>query len=476
MTLARFGVTPLFYNSESRTKEPVHETDQGPILMYTCGPTVYDYAHIGNFRTYIFEDLLRRALEFFGAEVRQVMNLTDVDDKTIKGALAEKKSLEAFTQTYKDAFFEDIKTLNIQPAAEYPAATDYLPQMLEMIANLLEKKIAYEGQDGSIYFSIKKFPRYGCLSHLKQEDLLAGASNRVNADEYDKDHVSDFVLWKAYDPQRDGDIFWESPYGKGRPGWHLECSAMAMDLLGETINIHCGGVDNLFPHHENEIAQSEACTGNLFVRHWMHSEHLIVDGKKMSKSLGNFFTLRQVLDQGFSGRELRYMLLHTHYRSRLNFTFDGLTAVRSSLERIDDFIYRLQTFPKKEGGDCRPIWDEALATFAVAIGDDLNISSALSALFDLIREANALLDQGKIGKKDAEKILAVLKEMDQVLGVIYFPKEEEKLPEDLVDAMHKRQEARKEKNWSLADELRDLIEGRGYTVEDTPSGPRLKRK
>lgn len=476
MPLLSYGVTPVFYNSETRTKEPLHEKGGKPLLMYTCGPTVYDYAHIGNLRTYMFEDLLRRTLEFFGGKVKQVMNLTDVEDKTIRGALKAGKPLKEYTQTYIEAFFEDIQTLNIQKADSYPAATDYIPQMIEMIEELIEKGIAYKGQDGSVYFSIKEFPRYGCLSHFNQEDLKAGASNRVTTDEYDKENISDFVLWKAHDPERDGEIFWESPFGKGRPGWHIECSAMAMELLGETIDLHCGGIDNLFPHHENEIAQSEACTGNLFVRHWMHSAHLIVDGKKMSKSLGNFYTLRQVLEKGYSGREMRYMLLHTHYRSSLNFTFDELDAVRASLSRIDDFVYRLKTLPSHEGGDCRPVWEEGLAVFAAAMGDDLNISCALSALFDVIRETNALLDQGKIGTKDAQSVLQTLEKMDQVLGVIFFQSEEEEIPQKFVDAMHERIEARKSKDWEKADRLRDFLDQNGFVIEDTPAGPRLKKK
>ncbi|MCB1073997.1 MAG: cysteine--tRNA ligase, partial [Simkania sp.] len=331
-------MTLHIYNTESREKEPItlapHKKE---IALYTCGPTVYNFAHIGNFRTYVFEDLFRRTLEFFGLKVKQVMNLTDVDDKTIKGALEKRVSLDEFTQFYKRAFFEDLKTLGIQKAHLYPSAIDYIPQMIAMIQHLIKKGLAYKGKEGSVYFSIRHFPAYGKLSHLCLSELKAGASERVTTDEYEKESIADFVLWKGYDPERDGDIYWESPFGKGRPGWHIECSAMATELLGETIDIHMGGVDNIFPHHENEIAQSEGCSGKMFSRYWVHAEHLIVNGKKMSKSLGNFFTLRDLLDKGYSGTEVRYLLLSTHYRTQLNFTLEGLNAARQSLQRLEDF-------------------------------------------------------------------------------------------------------------------------------------------
>ena len=330
------------YNTESRQQEEIIPIDGRTIRMYTCGPTVYNFAHIGNFRTYVFEDLLRRTIKFFGLPVRQAMNLTDVDDKTIKGAIENKVSLAAFTQTFKDAFFQDLKTLNIEPVEYYPQATDYIPEMITIIQKLLDTGVAYRGQDGSIYFSIAKFPSYGRLSHLHLNELQVGASERVIHDEYEKDNASDFVLWKIFDPERDGDIFWDSPFGKGRPGWHIECSAMAMKLLGESIDIHVGGVDNMFPHHENEIAQSEAYSCRHFVKHWLHAEHLLVDHKKMSKSLGNFYTLRDLLKKGYTGKQVRYMLLQTHYRTQLNFTFAGLDGAVSTLERLSDFIVRLQ--------------------------------------------------------------------------------------------------------------------------------------
>lgn len=465
-----------FYNTETRSKELVKPHKDHKITMYTCGPTVYDFAHIGNYRTYVFEDLLRRTILFFGMEVEQVMNLTDVDDKTIRGAIKNNQTLDEYTRPFKEAFFEDLKTLNIQPAEHYPAATDYIDAMIEMIQNLIEKGFAYSGGDGSIYYAIKEFPRYGCLSHLKLDELKAGASDRVAADEYDKESAADFVLWKKYDPERDGNIYWESPFGPGRPGWHLECSAMSMSLLGNTIDIHCGGVDNIFPHHENEIAQSEACSKEHFVRIWMHSEHLIVDNKKMSKSLGNFYTLRDLIKKGFTGRQIRYMLLQTHYKTQLNFTFEGLEGVKHALQRFDDFIFRLQDI----GGGApdslvTPILEKTTISFAKALADDLNISKALAAVFDMVREINTLIDQSLVSKVEAESILQSMKSFNLVLGVFSFEQQDSEIPKELEKALENRLEARKNKDWQKADELRDYILSRGYSIEDTPTGARLKK-
>lgn len=464
------------YNTLTRQKEVFQPLEDNHVRFYTCGPTVYNYAHIGNFRTYMFEDLLRRTIKFFGMKITQAMNLTDVDDKTIKGALAKNVSLKEYTQPYIDAFFDDMKTLRIEPVEYYPAATDYIDEMIKMIQQLLDKGFAYIGGDGSVYYAIKKFPRYGCLSHLNLEDLQVGASERVASDEYDKDHAADFVLWKKYDPERDGQIFWESPFGKGRPGWHLECSAMAMKLLGTTIDLHAGGIDNMFPHHENEIAQSEACSEKPFVRTWLHAEHLIVDNKKMSKSFGNFYTLRDLLEKGFTGVQVRYMLLQTHYKTQLNFTLAGLEAVKNSLHRLNDFVQRLQEIQQPgSSGSADQILQEAVQKFSEALADDLNISSALASLFDLIREINALIDAGKILKEDAGKVLSTLKHFDTVLAIFDFEGMQEAIPSELEEALVKRGEARKEKNWALADSLRDFIHSRGYVIEDTPSGARLKK-
>ncbi|MBI5346743.1 MAG: cysteine--tRNA ligase [Chlamydiae bacterium] len=463
------------FNTQTRKKEEILPSDGKTIRMYTCGPTIYDYAHIGNFRTYVFEDLLRRTLKFFGFEVMQVMNITDVDDKTIKGAIKNKVPLKTFTDPFKKAFFEDLKILNIEPAEFYPEATAYIGEMIKIIQDLLKKEIAYVGLDKSIYFSIGKFPNYGKLSRLNLKELQAGASMRVIADEYDKESVSDFVLWKSYDSVRDGDIYWDSPFGKGRPGWHIECSAMSLKLLGHTIDIHCGGIDNMFPHHENEIAQSECYTSKSFVLHWAHSEHLIVDGKKMSKSLGNFFTLRDILKKGYSGPQIRYMLLHTHYKSNLNFTFDGLAGAKNTLQRILDFINRLKTI-KEEQEVCvvTPFIQRCKDEFSLALADDLNISSALASLFDFVRDINVLCDDKKIFKKDAIRVLEFLADLDKVIGCLSFNDEE--VPQNIQEALDKRQIARKEKNFKKADELRQYIESLGYIIEDTPQGARVKKK
>lgn len=464
------------YNSLTRKKVPFQPMVDGEVKIYTCGPTIYHYVHIGNLRTFIVEDLLRRTLRYFNYKVTQVMNLTDVDDKTIRGAIAEKIPLNVFTNKYKEAFFEDLKTLHIEPVEFYPQATDYIPEMIQMIEKLMEKGMAYKGGDKSIYYPIEKFPKYGCLSHFKLEDLKTGASKRVTADEYEKEHIADFVLWKAYDETRDGDIYWESPFGKGRPGWHLECSAMAMTLLGETLDIHMGGIDNLFPHHENEIAQSEACSGKPFVNLWMHSEHLIVEGKKMSKSLGNFFTLRDLIEKGYSGIEIRYMLLHTHYKTQLNFTFSGLEGIRGSLQRLQDFIYRLNTVSfEKEGNKVSPYLAKAKEEFEKGLSDDLNISHALASLFDLVREVNALIDQKSLSYKEAKQVLSLLESFNKVLGILDFTEKSSEATYEVQELFQERLAARQAKNWALADQLRIKIHEKGYLIEDSPQGARLKK-
>lgn len=464
------------FNTLTRIKEPLKTVAPGAVRMYTCGPTVYNFAHIGNFRTYMFEDLLRRTIQFFGFTITQVMNITDVDDKTIRGAIAKNITLDEFTAPYTQAFFEDLKTLKIQPAEHYPAATQYIPQMIEMIQELLEKGIAYKGQDGSVYFAIKKFPKYGCLSHFHLDELEKGASERVSNDEYEKEHAADFVLWKAYEPERDGKIFWESPYGPGRPGWHLECSVMAMKILGETLDIHVGGVDNMFPHHENEIAQSESCSGKIFSNYWLHVEHLLVDNKKMSKSLGNFYSIRDLLEKGFNPLQIRYLLISTHYKTPLNFTFAGLEAAKNALNRIQDFILRMQELKihSTGAGDIRALIEDHYLSFAEALGDDFNISQALATLFDFIRQINILADENKISAVDAEATLTFLEKLNSVLGFLEFTAQEE-IPADLSAALEQRIQARKDKNWALADQLRDMIHNRGFVIEDTAAGARLKK-
>lgn len=472
------------YNTLTRQKEICNSASR-KLRLYTCGPTVYNFAHIGNFRTYIFEDLLRRTIQFLGYEVVQVMNLTDVDDKTIKGAIEAGISLDEYTKPFKQAFFEDLKTLNIQPAEYYPAATDYIDAMIEMIQKLIDKKCAYRGVDGSIYFSIRSFPRYGCLSHLDLQGLKEGASDRICHDEYDKEIAADFVLWKSYDSSRDGKIYWESPFGRGRPGWHIECSAMSMALLGDSIDIHCGGVDNMFPHHENEIAQSESCTEKRFVQVWMHAEHLMVDNKKMSKSLGNFYTLRDLIEKGYTGRQIRFVLVQTHYRTSLNFTFLSLDASKNSLQRIDDFIKKLMAFSSDFSSDeitnKDPLFYDKLKNFQnrfqEALADDLNLSQALAQLFELIRFINTGLDKNIYDIENIEKVLELLKQWDRVLGFIFAPKQltETTIPEELLALLDQRQKARREKNYVLADHFRNEIYARGYLIEDGVEGSFLKK-
>ena len=464
------------YNTESRECELLRPPPgREELLVYTCGPTVYHYAHIGNFRTYVFEDLLRRTLRYFGTRVVQVMNLTDVDDKTIRGARKQGVDLKQYTHTYKQAFFRDLKTLNIEPVEFYPAATDYITAMIAMIEKLLEKKMAYRGKSRDIFFAIAQFPNYGRLSHLDLSALKAGASERVAADEYEKEAAADFVLWKAYDPDRDGEIYWDSPFGKGRPGWHIECSAMATKLLGDTVDLHVGGVDNIFPHHENEIAQSEACSNHLFVRHWAHCEHLIVEGKKMSKSLGNFYTLRDLIDRGYTGREVRYLLIATHYRTQLNFTFEGLNSARQALSRLRSFIERLRALAHPKGQSLTPILNQAQVAFDQALADDLNISVALAALFDFVRAVNAACDEEKVSVEGASNAMAFLRSIDQVLG--FLPLEQETpVPEDILEALEKRKVARQNKDWATADEQRNYIEQKGYQIEDTANGSYVRAK
>ena len=463
------------YNTEKRTKDPIILPEGAKeLFMYTCGPTVYNYAHIGNFRTYVFEDVLRRTIKYFGLPLKQVMNLTDVEDKTIKGAMEKGVPLSEYTQTYKDAFFADLKMLNIEPVEEYVSATDYIPEMIQMIETLLEKGLAYQGKDGGVYFSINKFPSYGRLSHLEIEELKEGASERVSEDEYEKESACDFVLWKAYDPKRDGDVYWESPFGKGRPGWHIECSAMAIKLLGETIDIHVGGVDNIFPHHENEIAQSEGCTGKHFVRHWIHAEHLIVDGKKMSKSLGNFYTLRDLLEKGYTGPEIRYLLLNSHYRTQLNFTMQGLEASRQALSRWSACIDRLRAV-EGSGSSMADLITHTRSAFKEALADDLNISVALAALFDLLKTVNTHIDSSNVSKEGAQAVLKFLEEVDTVLGVLPLQQTSLAIPQDVQEAFEKRQAARKSKDWQEADKQRDYIQTQGYLIEDSPTGSKVRK-
>src|SRR5664280_941446 len=381
--------------------------------MYTCGPTVYNYAHIGNFRAFVFQDLLRRYLEYKGFVVEHVMNITDVEDKIIRTVRETGKPLAEITGFYAQEFFRDLDTLNIRRAHVTPRATESIPDMIKLIETLIAKKHAYVADDGSVYFSIKSFKDYGKLAHLDFDNLQFGA--RVSHDEYDKEHVADFALWKAW-VEADGPVNWPSPWGEGRPGWHIECSVMSMKHLGETFDIHCGGEDLIFPHHEDEIAQSEAATGKPFARFWLHNAHLLVEGKKMSKSLGNFFTLRDLTAKGWTGREVRYALISAHYREQLNFTFDGLQAARSALQRIDGFLLKLQEVEAAGDGKKGPEKLMFAPFFEIALDDDLNISGALGNLFDSIRIINTQIARNVLSSDEARGILAIWHRIDQVLG------------------------------------------------------------
>ena len=449
------------HNSLTRRLEDLVPLSENEIRLYTCGPTVYNFAHIGNFRAYAFEDILRRAITFSGMKIRQVMNLTDVDDKTIRGANAAGVPLTEYTKTYKDAFFADLKKLNIQPAELYPAATDHIPEMIELVQKLIDKGVAYQSEDKSVYFKVREFSGYGKLAHIDFDNQRTG--QRCASDEYDKENIGDFALWKAWEPS-DGPVGWDSPWGRGRPGWHIECSAMSMKYLGPTFDLHTGGIDNLFPHHENEIAQAEAATGKPFVKTWMHCAHLRVNGEKMSKSLGNFFTLRDLIEKGWSGREIRYVLINAHYRSPLNFAFDALDDARKSLERIDRCVANAT-----EGE--APEWAKRhLEDFASAVGDDLNIPKAFAALFALVRDANG---------KGAEGTLGVFRKMDEVLGVIFFGKEsheEDVIPEAIQKLLDERANARANKNWAESDRLRDEIAAAGWVVTDSKLGQKCVKK
>lgn len=459
-----------FYNTLTRQKEEFKPIKPGKVAMYTCGPTVYNYAHIGNFRAYIFEDLLRRYLKYRGYDVTQAMNLTDVEDKLIRDSRQAGLSLDDFTAVYKQAFFEDLHTLNIEPAEVYPAATAHIPEMVALIQRLLERGFAYK-VDGSIYYRIDRFPDYGRLSHLEAEDLQTGASGRVDSDEYAKDDVRDFALWKAWTPD-DGEVYWDTELGRGRPGWHIECSAMSMKYLGDHFDIHTGGEDNIFPHHDNEIAQSEGATGKPFVNYWLHCRHLLVDNQKMSKSLGNFYTLRDLLDKGFKPRGLRYALLATHYRQPMNFSLEGLRAAENAVQRLQDFMYNLST-ATGSGFDVQAVLLRTQQRFTDALDDDLNISGALGAIFEMVRDVNRTISEDQLSASDAQQVNSLMQRFDTVLGLL---EADETFNDQQLEALlHERQVARQQRDFARADALRDQIREHGYTIEDTPQGPRLKR-
>ena len=459
-----------FYNTLTRQKDDFRPLEAGKVGMYTCGPTVYNSPHIGNYRAYVFEDLLRRYLKYRGYEVKQVMNLTDVDDKTIRDSRRAEMALQDFTAIHKRAFFDDLRTLNIESAEAYPAATDHIPDMVAMIQRLRDRGHTYD-VEGSIYFRLDSFPGYGRLANLDAEALQEGASGRMDQDEYAKDNVRDFALWKAWSAE-DGDVYWDTELGKGRPGWHIECSAMSMKYLGSHFDIHTGGEDNIFPHHENEIAQSEAATGETFVNYWLHCRHLLVDNAKMSKSMGNFYTLRDLLEQGFKPKGIRYALLATHYRQPMNFTLDNLRGAETGVQRLIDFMDNLRS-ADGNGADAGAVLQQTQEGFEQSLDNDLNISGALGAIFQMVRDVNRLRADGRLSSADASATQDLMHRFDGVLGVLDLDEGEDDA--EVEGLLAQRQEARKNRDFDRADALRDAIGERGYVIEDTPHGPRLKR-
>ena len=462
-----------FYNTLSQQVEVFQPADGRNVRMYTCGPTVYNYVHIGNLRTFAFQDILRRWLRYRGFQLDHVMNITDVEDKIIRSALQQGKGLREYTEVYEKAFLEDAATLRLEKPERMVRATEHIPEMVSAIETLRDKGYTYVS-DGSVYYRIAKFPTYGKLSHLDFDGMRSGA--RVDVDEYDKADARDFVLWKA---RKDNEFFWETPIGEGRPGWHIECSVMAMKYLGETLDIHTGGIDLSFPHHENEIAQSEAITGKQFVKYWLHAEHLIVEGQKMSKSLGNFFTLRDLLDKGYSPEAIRYLLTSVPYRKKLNFTFDGLQAAKTAIDRLRNFQLRLNTDKFAEGRSEAVVQrsNQARTDFETSLDDDLNTAEALAAIFEYIRDANSAMDSAEFLAGNVADAAAVLKLFDDVFDVIRPTVSDTGLSDADIDKLiAERQEARRSRNFQRSDEIRAQLLEQGIVLEDTKDGARWKRK
>ena len=468
--------TVRFFNTMNRKVEEFKPINPDSAGIYTCGPTVYNYAHIGNFRAYVFEDILCRTLRYFGYDVTQIMNLTDVDDKTIRDSQKAQLPLKEFTAKYIAAFFDDLKALNIQPAKYYPPATEHIPEMIALVQTLIDKGYAYQAPDKCVYFSISKFPEYGKLAKIDMENQISGV--RIANDEYAKDSVADFALWKAWTPA-DGPVKWDSPWGPGRPGWHIECSAMSMKYLGKTFDIHTGGIDNMFPHHEDEIAQSESANGCTYVNTWIHCAHLMVNGEKMSKSAGNFYTLRDLIGKGWNGREIRFVLAGAHYRSKLNFTFESLEQAREGLKKFDKFFARVANVSADApaGNEVAAAVENAANGFASAIADDLNTPMAIAACFTLMRDINKIMDAGSISAAEAETVLNTFRKFDTVLACFDVDSAAAKddIPAEITALAQKRQDARKAKDFATADACRDQLKVAGYVVEDTPQGFRITR-
>ena len=462
-----------FYNTLTQQVEPFQPLDGKTVRMYTCGPTVYHYVHIGNLRTFTFQDLLRRWLRTRGYQLDHVMNITDVEDKIIRNAMQQGKSLSEYTEVYERAFLDDAAALRLEKPERMVRATDHIDEMVRAIEQLRDKGFTYES-DGSVYYRISKFGTYGKLSHLDMGGILAGA--RVDVDEYDKADARDFVLWKA---RKNDEPYWDAPIGPGRPGWHIECSVMSMKYLGETLDIHAGGVDLIFPHHENEIAQSEAITGKQFVRYWLHAEHLIVEGQKMSKSLGNFFTLRDLMEQGYSPEVIRYLLASVPYRKKLNFTFDGLKAAATAIDRLRNFKLRLDTekFPEGASEAIRERSGLAVSAFDDSLDDDLNTAEALAAVFEFVRDVNSAMDAGDFKAGNTPEAAAVLDRFDSVFDVLKPSAQQGGITDAEVEGLiEERAQARRAKNFKRSDEIRGELLERGIVLEDTKEGVRWKRK
>ncbi len=461
------------YNTLKNQVEEFIPLTPGEVRMYVCGPTVYDYAHIGNFRTFLFADLLRRFLKYKGYKVEHVMNITDVDDKIIARAVELKQTIRDYTDQYIQFFFEDFDALGGERPEQVLRATDHIPEMVDLIHKLGANGHTYEA-DGSTYFRIASFNQYGRLSKMNFDGNVAGASERVDADEYEKENVRDFVLWKA---AREGEPFWETDLGKGRPGWHIECSAMSMKALGETFDIHAGGIDLVFPHHENEIAQSEGATGKPFVRYWVHAEFLMVEGAKMSKRLGNFYTFRDLVAKGHTPRAIRYLLLSAPHHKQLNFTMEGLRGAESTVERLNDFRRRLSELSAAPGETpaIAELIEKAEKRFAEALDDDLNTAEALAAIHDFVRETNAAMAKGDVKEADKAALAALVERFDSVFG-IFGEARKEMLDSEIQALIDERQAARKAKNFARSDEIRDQLTGMGIILEDTKDGVRWRRK
>ncbi len=450
------------FNTLSK-REEIFKPLSKEVSYYTCGPTVYDHAHIGNLRTFIFEDILKRALMSAGFKVNHVMNITDIDDKTIKKGQGIKSKHTKLTQKYQKIFFEDLSKLNILPPTKITKATQYIEQMVELVNFLLDKGYAYKGEDKSIYFSINKFADYGKLSNLDKSGLKSGA--RVSQDEYNKENPADFALWKAWDAS-DGEIYWETSLGKGRPGWHIECSAMSQKELGQTIDIHAGGVDLIFPHHENEIAQSEAATGKQFAKYWVHGEHLLVDGKKMSKSLNNFYTLDDIIGKGFSPLDFRYLCLQAHYRSKLNFTWEGMESAKNSRLRLQRIAQEIENKAQSTNRS-QTLDSKYLSQFKEKIFDDLNTPEALAVVWEMVRDTEVKEDEKYATIQYLDKEILALGLQESII---------ESIPKEILALSELRSKAKIEKNFAEADRIREEIERGGYTLKDTANGTKILQK